>query len=105
MQNQHELWNSGISYEECGKNLCQIIQNRKNHAGADCNPRLVAKRFQRNAAFAAASRALVGAQEIPCRKAKLETAILKAKRVGIGSLNDLEQINDNKMYQNVLSEI
>ena len=88
------------------KNLCQIIQNRKNHTGADCNlPRLVAKRFQRNAAFAAASRALVGAQEIPCRKAKLETAILKAKRVGIGSPNDLEPINDDKMYQNVLSEI
>jgi len=45
--------------------------------------KLVAKRFQRNAAFAAASRALVGAQEIPCRKAKLETAILKAQKAEV----------------------
>ena len=75
-----------------------IPKSQKNHVqNADCNlPRLVAKRFQRNAAFAAASRALVGAQEIPCRKAKLETAILKAKTAGIGSPNDLETINDKK---------
>ncbi|CAK8991728.1 unnamed protein product [Durusdinium trenchii] len=39
-----------------------------------------AKRFQRNAFFAAASRVLVGAQEPPLRKAKLQAAIAKAEK-------------------------
>lgn len=45
--------------------------------------KLHAKRFQRNAAFAAASRQLVGAQQRPLRKAKLEAAILKAQKAEV----------------------
>eukprot|EP00438_Fugacium_kawagutii_P015758 Skav233447 [mRNA] locus=scaffold1486:354982:358935:- [translate_table: standard] len=41
--------------------------------------KLHAKRFQRNCAFAAASRALVGAQQPPLRKAKLDAAAQKAE--------------------------
>ena len=54
------------------------IPQTKPPTNATQRPRLHAKRFQRNAAFAAASRQLLGAQQRPLRKAKLEAAILKA---------------------------
>eukprot|EP00913_Durusdinium_trenchii_P021457 g20165.t1 len=69
-----------------------------------------AKRFQRNAFFAAASRVLVGAQEPPLRKAKLQAAIAKAEKAELpeediaAAAGLLSSVEDAISREDVLNE-